>query len=423
MFELVPPLSEVDVLASPDAVAAELATSVPRGEDTAALLLLDPDALSDAGRVDLLVAFERHIALLQAAQQQALASLDGRALDWSGTKLVDYTREQVGAALRLSPGTAERRLGIARTLVDRLPATLELLRTGRVTYLHAMKLAEAVGPFDDQTTVKIEQRVLPRAAEQTLAQFGASLRRAVIAVDPRRAEQRHTDAVAERRVVFTPQDDGVTELWALLPADGAAVIEAVLNSLGNGQTDARTADQRRADALVDVFTRVLGDPALPAQHGQRPAINVTVPISTLLGCDSQPADLDGYGPITAALARRIAGDPTGTWRRLVTDDTGQMLDYGRRTYRPPANLSDHVIARDHTCRFPGCRRPARLCDLDHDQPWDNGGETNSDHISALCPRHHNAKHHAGWQVRRRQDGSREWSSPTGHRYLVPPPDS
>jgi hypothetical protein len=131
MFEHVPPVSEVDVLVS-------------------------PDALSDAGRVDLLVALERHLALLHAAQQQVLASLDGRALDWSGTKVVDYTREQVGAALRLSPGTAERRLFVARTLVDRLPATLELLRTGRITYLHAMKLAEAVNPFDDQTTAKIE---------------------------------------------------------------------------------------------------------------------------------------------------------------------------------------------------------------------------------------------------------------------------
>jgi hypothetical protein len=63
-----------------------------------ALFLLDPDALSDAGRIDLLVAFERHIALLQAAQQQVHASLDGRALDWSGKKIIDYTREQVGAA-------------------------------------------------------------------------------------------------------------------------------------------------------------------------------------------------------------------------------------------------------------------------------------------------------------------------------------
>src|SRR5215469_5323033 len=109
MFEYPPPLSEVDVLESPDAVAAELATSLPRGDDVAALLMLDPDALSDAGRVDLLVAFERSIALLQAAQQQVLASLDGRALDWSGTKLIDYTREQVGAGVAALPryrGTA-----------------------------------------------------------------------------------------------------------------------------------------------------------------------------------------------------------------------------------------------------------------------------------------------------------------------------
>jgi Domain of unknown function (DUF222) len=179
------------------------------------------------------------------------------------------------------------------------PPTLELLRCGQITYLHAMKLAEAVTGFDTETTAKIEQRVLARAADQTLSQFAASLRRAVIAADPRRAEQRHHDAIAERRVVFTPQDDAVTELWALLPAAGATVIETVLHSLASGQRDARSADQRRADALVDVFTRVLGEPGLPEQHGQRPAINVTVPISTLLGCDEQPAHLDGHGPITA----------------------------------------------------------------------------------------------------------------------------
>jgi hypothetical protein len=77
MFGHVPPLADVDVLESPDAVAAGLASSLPRPDDMTALLMLDPDALTDAGRVDLLVAFERHIALLQAAQQHVLASLDG----------------------------------------------------------------------------------------------------------------------------------------------------------------------------------------------------------------------------------------------------------------------------------------------------------------------------------------------------------
>src|SRR5215471_10923763 len=95
------------------------------------------------------------------------------------------------------------------------------------------------------------------------------------------------------------------------------------------------ADQRRADALVDVFAWALADPSLPEQHGKRPAIHVTVQLSTLPGCDNQPAHLDRHGPITADMARRIAADQSGTWRRLVTDDTGQLLDYHRTTYRPP----------------------------------------------------------------------------------------
>ena len=195
----------------------------------------------------------------------------------------------------------------------------------------------------------------------------------------------------------------------------------MLNSLATG-TDARSVDQRRADALVDVFARVLADPSLPEQHGQRPAINVTVPIATLLDCDQHPAHLDGYGPITAAMARRLASDETGTWRRLITDDTGQLLDYRRTTYRAPTNLTNHVTTRDRTCTFPACRHAAELCDLDHTEAWTDGGETNSDNVAALCARHLNAKHHASWQVKHRQDGTSEWSSPTGHRYRVPLPD-
>src|SRR5215510_2457279 len=123
MFGQAPPLSEVDVLTCPDAAAAELANSLPRADDLPALLLLDVESLTDAGRVDLLVGFERHIALQQAAQQEVLASLDGRALGWSGKKIIGFPPEQVGAALRLFPGIAERRLGVARPLVERLPAT------------------------------------------------------------------------------------------------------------------------------------------------------------------------------------------------------------------------------------------------------------------------------------------------------------
>src|SRR5215831_11730266 len=423
MFEHPPPLSEVDVLASPDAVAAELATSLPRAEDTSALAMLDPDTLSDAGRVDLLVAFERSIALLQAGQQQVLASLDGRALDWSGTKLIDYTREQVGAALRLSPGTAERRLSIARTLLERLPATLELLRGGQLTYLHAMKLAAAVIPFDAETTTKIEQRVLRRAPEQTLAQFGTALRRAVIAADPRRAEQRHDDAITQRRVVFTPQHDGITKHC------GRYYPPTAPRSSRRCSTPSATPRPMTAARINAAPTR--SSTCSPGHSVTRPCPNSTesAPPSTspshsapCPACDNQPAHLDRYGPITAEMARRIAADQSGTWRRLVTDDTGQLLDYRRTTHRPPTNLTNHATARDRTCTFPACRHAAKLSDLDHVEAWTDGGDTNPANLAAPCARHHNAKHHASWQVKHRQDGTREWIGPAGHTYARPPDD-
>ena len=33
---------------------------------------------------------------------------------------------------------------------------------------------------------------------------------------------------------------------------------------------------------------------------------------------------------------------------------------------------------------------------------------------------HHAKHDAGWRPKRLEDGSTEWTSPTGHRYVEPP---
>ncbi|HEY3717346.1 MAG TPA: DUF222 domain-containing protein [Jatrophihabitantaceae bacterium] len=419
------PPTVFDALTAPGDVAAWAATVAPGAEVVAPLAVIDPAAVDDAGRIDLLVAFERQIAWLHAAQQRVLAELDGSALNWNGKQRIDYTQEQVGAALRLSPGHAADRLAVGRTLVDRLPTTLSMLDQGRITYLHAKKLAESVLPFTAKTTGEIEERVLRRAGDQTVGQFSASVRRAVIAADPRRAEQRHADALLERRVVVTPQPDGMAELWAWLPAEGAALVKTVLDSLATTKTpgDGRVIDQRRADALIDVFARVIGDPNLPEHHGQRPSIQVTVAASTLVGCDELPADLEGYGPITAAMARRIAADETGTWRRLLTDPvSGQLLEYGRKTYRPPQNLTDHVIARDKTCIFPHCRRPARLCDLDHREDWCTGGHTCEHNLHPLCERHHNAKHNAGWQIKRTQDGAYHWTDPTNHHYVVHPPD-
>jgi hypothetical protein len=76
MFDVVvAPSSALDVLEQPASVAAEPAATRPGPELIPALSLLDPAALSHAGRVDLLVALERHAAWLAAVQQQVFAAL------------------------------------------------------------------------------------------------------------------------------------------------------------------------------------------------------------------------------------------------------------------------------------------------------------------------------------------------------------
>jgi hypothetical protein len=415
-----PPATLSDVLASPDAVAAELARVRPAPEDAVTLSLLDPAGLSAAGRVDLLVALERQAAMIAAQQQRVLARM---AVDQSDDR--NWVREDVACALRMSGMTARRRLAVAQTLTEQLPAMLTLLDRGQVSYLHAAFLAEAVFALDAKQTRAVEERVLPRAPEQTLSAFQRSVRRAVARVAAATVEEQRTEAMKERRVCLTPRDDGMTELWALLPAEGAAAVVTAIDALASvtSANDPRTPDQRRADALVDLGVAALHDPLLPKAQGMRPAIQVTVALSTLLGTDEQPGELAGHGPIPASVARRLAADESGTWRRLVTDPvSGQLLDYGQDTYRPPKDLADFVIARDQICTFASCERPACRCDLDHRTPYSEGGSTSSHNVHPLCERHHIGKHEAGWTPRRSDDGSTTWISPTKHIYQSRPPD-
>jgi hypothetical protein len=182
----------------------------------------------------------------------------------------------------------------------------------------------------------------------------------------------------------------------------------------DGDSDERELDQRRADALLAL--------ALATGSGSGgaggAAVQVTLAATTLLGLDDAPGELAGYGPITADVARRIAGD--ATWRRLLTDPvTGALLDYGTTTYQPPQPLVDHVVARDRTCTGPGCRQPAHRCDLDHTVPYPQGS-TSAHNLGCRCRHCHRLKHHTPWRVTQHRDGTNIWTSPTGHRYTRPP---
>jgi hypothetical protein len=161
----------------------------------------------------------------------------------------------------------------------------------------------------------------------------------------------------------------------------------------------------------------------PVRPPRRPQIQVIVSASTLLHQDDEPGWLEHYGPIHADIARDLAHDPTGSWRRLLTDPTtGHLLDYGRRTYTPPRHLHDYITARDGTCTFPTCTTSAQHADLDHILAYPHG-PTSHHNLTAAHRRHHNAKTHGGWRIHLNPDtGHVTWTSPHGRHYHHQPPD-
>lgn len=87
-----------------------------------------------------------------------------------------------------------------------------------------------------------------------------------------------------------------------------------------------------------------GASPVPAPRHPGRGIDVRVELGTLLGADDHPADLGGFGPITAPLARYLAHCHSGgTWRFALTDPDGHLLaadlldarpaDYPRRDAR------------------------------------------------------------------------------------------
>jgi hypothetical protein len=89
---------------------------------------------------------------------------------------------------------------------------------------------------------------------------------------------------------------------------------------------------------------------------------------------------------------------------------------------PGAALDAWIRARDRTCRFPGCSRPAMRADLDHTRDWLHGGLSEADNLGPLCEPHHLLKHDpdAGWTLLQPTAGHFVWTSPTGTRHHVGP---
>jgi hypothetical protein len=387
------------------------------------LARFDPSGLDEDSLLTVMAAMERLVAAAHAVQVKAMGQLARLRPPTFGHPFGEFVADEIALELCMTRRAAENRLGQAVEMTTRTPAVLHALEAGTLDLYRAKVITEATYGLDDDTAERVAAHILDRAEGHNASEIRRTVRRTVLRLDPDGSQRRHEKARTDRKVVLTPVDDGMAELTAFLPADQATAVYRKVDALARGARipgDERCPDARRADVFVNLL---LGrrDPGVTSEpdSGLRPLVHVTVSATTLAGADNKPGTLDGYGPIPAAFARKIATDPTGVWKRLVTDPIdGTLIEHSRKTYRPPAALDDFVRARDGKCRFPGCQRSARHADLDHTIPWPKG-PTRAGNLGALCRRHHRLKHQTAWRLTQ-TNGRFHWTSPTGRHYITEP---
>ena len=388
------------------------------------------DAITTVDRMAAGLAATR-FQLVEHAQRLALAA-DGVM----GTSDPELTRRafraELASALLIPEPTAERLCAESESLVRDLPATLEALRDGRLSERHARVLIDHLGPLDADDREAVERIAIPLAATLTVAKFDRRVRTLRERRVPEQAVERHRAAREERDVTLAPGRDGMAWLTAHLPAVDAVAIYTRLDATARAlrrEGDSRTLAQLRGDLFCSVLLEGENGSATDlatidrlTYQAIRPQVIVTIPALSLLGHGDEPATLEGYGPIDAATARRLVSDSPTLQRLLTHPVTGAELDLDRRRYRVTEELRTWLRARDGGCRFPGCGRATRACDIDHTRDWVLDGKSAHNNLAHLCRSHHTLKHASGWKAKQSasRPGDLEWSSPLGRRHQTTP---
>ncbi|MFN8079483.1 MAG: hypothetical protein U0Q19_07950 [Kineosporiaceae bacterium] len=201
--------------------------------------------------------------------------------------------------------------------------------------------------------------------------------------------------------------------------DGTGTDDLAPTGVAAGTDDAATAEGAADESLVEVEQQSAvprtGETAPTTSPHAPPCLNraaierftgtrvhITVPLSVILGGDGL-GEIGNDGPLPADQVRDLLAalqrmGTSATWRCLITDDDpyspthGTVLGIGRAPHAlvrtATGLLRELVQARARCCTFPGCRRQAIGCQVDHRIPHRDGGATCECNLHPLCAHHH-----------------------------------
>jgi hypothetical protein len=365
---------------------------------------------------------------------------------------------EIGCLLALGSRAAGAFLAASHALCKELPPTLSALQSGTITWQHALAMVDETATLDPAGAAALEAYFLdpdvprpPTAApigELPAYRFKAKARNWRERHHPESIEKRHAKGVADRRVDYRPEQDGMAWLSACLPADQAMAGWNRLTALARGMQgpdEPRTLTQLKADNFTEAIlgtgnhsgcagaggsdgTLTLpgngidaetgADAAAGPSSGIRAQVLVTVPVFSLLGLTDEPAMLDGYGPIPPSMARKLVeGGASSFYRVLVDPRDGAPLEIGRTKYRISQAMRNWLRLRDGKCPFPGCSNNSLDNEADHILAWHQGGTYRDIEPGTTLPQ---TSPPTAYQRLETNPGHQNeppgWTSPTGRHY-------
>jgi hypothetical protein len=291
---------------------------------------------------------------------------------------------------------ARRRLRIGHAMAN-MPVAAAAIAAGEIDPAHVEVLSRARTGVED-LFARAEEDLVGTAHKVTFAGFSRAVRYWRDLADPDGAADRDNARAERRRVHLSKTLDDTWALDGLLDpiagtivADELARIEQRLfitewndakRRLGRDPTVAdmaRTPAQRRADALVEMATRSATAP----KHGKRPEPLFTVVIGSarferLVELHNRTVvnETTLLPYIDTARIQRVVFDPKsrrvdlGAKRRLFSDAERELL----KTLYPE-------------CAHDLCEEPAYRCQMDHIEPFTDGGPTLLANGRSMCPFH------------------------------------
>ena len=391
------------------------------------MLDFDVTTVDEAGLIDRIGQLERLKATAAAAQARMTAAVDlmrraaeadaGIPMRKRGMGLAS----EVGLARRESPKQGSRHLGFARALVHEMPHTLAALESGVLSEWRATLLVKESACLDveDRRTLDAEMCADPAALiGKGDKRIEADAKAIAYRLDPHAVVDRARQAEKDRCVSVRPAADAMAWVSILLPVAQGVAVYAALKHAADTTGDGRSRGQVMADTAFERITARPADVPIPV------TVDLVITDETLLGGDTEPARVPGYGPIPAAVARHLIGNTVGdarsraTLRRLYRHPkTGTLVTMESRARRFPKALAAFIALRDDTCRTPYCNAPIRH--TDHAQPNARGGATSAVNGNGMCEACNYAKEAPGWRVRTSREfdcHTTEVTTPTGTTY-------